>query len=68
MADENNQIVNQGTQGEIHIKGENVFKEYWNKPQETANSFTEDGWFRSGDIAVYQEGAYKILGAILSIS
>ena len=28
LADENNQIVNQGTQGEIHIKGENVFKEY----------------------------------------
>jgi malonyl-CoA/methylmalonyl-CoA synthetase len=62
LADENNQIVNQGTQGEIHIKGENVFKEYWNKPQETANSFSQDGWFRSGDIAVYQEGAYKILG------
>jgi malonyl-CoA/methylmalonyl-CoA synthetase len=62
LADENNQIVNQGTQGEIHIKGKNVFKEYWNKPQETANSFSQDGWFRSGDIAVYQEGAYKILG------
>ena len=62
LADENNQIVNQGTQGEIHIKGENVFKEYWNNPQETANSFTQDSWFRSGDIAVYQEGAYKILG------
>ncbi len=52
-----------GTQGEIQIKGENVFKEYWNKPQETANSFTEDGWFQIWEILQFiEEGAYKILG------
>ena len=62
LVNEVNQIVDKGTQGEIQIRGENVFKEYWNKPLETANSFTEDGWFQSGDIAIYEEGAFKILG------
>ena len=49
-------------QGEIHIKGDTVFKEYWNKPQETINSFTEDGWFKTGDSAVLVNDYYKILG------
>jgi malonyl-CoA/methylmalonyl-CoA synthetase len=49
-------------QGEIQIKGANVFKEYWNKPKETIDSFTADGWFRSGDISVWENGSYKILG------
>jgi malonyl-CoA/methylmalonyl-CoA synthetase len=62
LADENNNPVRGGTQGEIQIKGPNVFKEYWGRPKETADSFTEDGWFKSGDIAVFENGSYKILG------
>ena len=62
LADERNVAVDPGTPGEIQIKGANVFKEYWNKPAETADAFTPDGWFRSGDIAVFEEGSYKILG------
>ena len=49
-------------QGEIQIKGDTVFKEYWNKPQETIDSFTEDGWFKTGDSAVLVNDYYKILG------
>ena len=62
LCDENNQIVTEGTQGEIQVKGPNVFKEYWGKLKETIDSFTSDGWFKTGDISVYQEGSYKILG------
>jgi len=62
LADENNQVIAEGAQGEIQIKGPNIFKEYWNKPRETAESFTDDGWFKTGDIAVYENGYYKILG------
>ncbi len=36
--------------GELEVRGPSVFKGYWNKPQETADSFTEDGWLRTGDI------------------
>ena len=48
--------------GEIIIKGENVFHEYWNKPEATKESFTEDGWFKTGDVAVVENGYYRIMG------
>jgi len=62
LADENDEPVARGTPGEIQVRGANVFQEYWNKPEERAKAFTPDGWFRSGDIAVFEEGSYKILG------
>lgn len=62
IADENNQVVQEGTSGEIQVKGANVFKEYWQKPVATEQTFTEDGWFKTGDIAVLENGSYRILG------
>jgi malonyl-CoA/methylmalonyl-CoA synthetase len=37
--------------GEIQIKGPNVFRAYWKKPEKTAEDFTADGWFKTGDLA-----------------
>ena len=48
--------------GEIQIKGPNVFQSYWNKPTATLETFTEDGWFKTGDVAHLDGGYYKILG------
>ena len=63
LVDENGNILPQGEVGEIQVKGENVFLEYWRKPDATAESFTADGWFRTGDTAVQdEEGYFKILG------
>lgn len=50
-----------GESGEIQIKGPNVFKEYWRKPKATADAYM-DGWFRSGDVAIFNDGMFKILG------
>ncbi len=36
--------------GEIQFSGPNVFKAYWNNPEATAAAFTEDGWYKSGDL------------------
>ncbi|MDP9049253.1 MAG: long-chain fatty acid--CoA ligase [Acidobacteriota bacterium] len=36
--------------GELEVRGPSVFKGYWNKPKETAESFTSDGWLKTGDI------------------
>ncbi|WP_336024276.1 AMP-dependent synthetase/ligase [Halobellus salinisoli] len=39
-----------GEVGELLVRGPNVSAGYWNRPEETARAFTEDGWFRTGDI------------------
>lgn len=62
LVDENNKDVTKDESGEIIIKGENVFHEYWNKPEATYNSFTPDGWFKTGDVAVIEDGYYRIMG------
>ena len=62
LVDENDLGVYEGDPGEIQIKGTNVFKEYWGKPTETLESFTKDGWFKTGDISIFENGSYKILG------
>lgn len=51
-----------GEPGEIQVKGKNVFLAYWQKTEETEKSFTTDGWFKTGDIAILESGYYKILG------
>jgi malonyl-CoA/methylmalonyl-CoA synthetase len=50
-----------GTPGELLVDGPNVFSEYWGRPEETAASFHE-GWFRTGDVVVVEDGRYRILG------
>lgn len=61
LVDTENKPVAADTPGEIQIKGPNVFLEYWQKPEATKAAFI-DGWFKTGDIAQYNEGSYKILG------
>jgi len=47
--------------GEIEVRGATVFLEYWRRPDATAEAF-RDGWFRTGDVAVLENGAYRVLG------
>ena len=37
-------------EGELQVKGPGVFQEYWNKPEATAETFTVDGWFKTGRV------------------
>ena len=52
------------TPGEVQIKGDLVFKGYWNLPERTKEEFTEDGWFKSGDIGIRtaETGLYRLQG------
>jgi malonyl-CoA/methylmalonyl-CoA synthetase len=50
-----------GISGEIEVRGPSVFAEYWGKPEATRDAF-RDGWFRTGDTAVVENGRYRILG------
>ncbi|MDF5734917.1 MULTISPECIES: acyl-CoA synthetase [unclassified Nostoc] len=61
LVNESRQLVPAGTPGEIQVKGPGVFLEYWQNPQATAKAF-QDGWFCTGDIAVVENGNYRILG------
>ena len=62
LVDDDGQPVADGTPGRIEIRGPGVFEEYWERPDETEAAFTEDGWFRTGDQAVVERGAWRILG------
>ena len=57
----NNPINEEASAGEIRIKGDNVFLEYWDNESATQESF-KDGWFCTGDVAVVEEGYYRIMG------
>ncbi|RAL17056.1 acyl-CoA synthetase [Aspergillus homomorphus CBS 101889] len=56
-------IEGEDEDGMIEIRGDNVFREYWRRPEATAKEFTEDGWFKTGDVARRNaQGAYFIQG------
>ena len=61
LDDDGNHLA-QGEQGEISIRGPQVMKGYWHRPDETAKVMTADGFFRTGDIGVMDErGYFKIV-------
>ncbi len=62
LLDDDGVEVAQGEPGEIAIKGPQVMAGYWQRPDETAKSMTEDGYFKTGDVGVMDErGFFKIV-------
>ena len=60
LVDDAGEPVDQGP-GEIEVRGPCVFLEYWQRPEDTRAAF-RDGWFRTGDVAVVEDGYYRLLG------
>ncbi len=61
LVDERGAPVAPGTPAEVQVRGPTVFLEYWQRPEATAAAF-QDGWFRTGDVAQFEGGSYRILG------
>jgi len=56
------ELLAQGEVGELVIRGPQVMKGYWERPEETAKVITPDGWLRTGDVAMMTEdGFFKIV-------
>ncbi|WP_028850839.1 fatty acyl-CoA synthetase [Thermocrispum municipale] len=58
VLDENGKDVEPGGRGEVVYRSPQLCRGYWGKPEETAEAFTEDGWFRSGDLVRVDEEGY----------
>lgn len=50
--------VPDGTPGELWVRGPNVMKGYWNRPEETAKTLRSDGWLMTGDVAYKDKDGY----------
>ena len=54
--------------GEIQTRSASTFKGYWNKPEKTAEAFTEDGWLKTGDVGEWVDGTHvKVVDRIKDV-
>jgi malonyl-CoA/methylmalonyl-CoA synthetase len=61
LSDEAGAACADGVPGELRVSGPTLFREYHGRPEETARAF-DGGWFLTGDVAVREEGRFRILG------
>ena len=58
---ETGEILSNGDIGDVQLRGPNVFKSYWKQPEKTTDSFTADGWFKTGDLGFRESDGYITL-------
>ncbi len=61
IRDANGNTLKRGEEGEICVKGHNIMKGYLDNPTDTEAAFWKDGWFRSGDVGIYDESGYLFI-------
>jgi len=61
VIDESGRELPPGQRGELLVRGTSVFQGYWNRPDANAETFLEDGWMRTGDVAYLDEEGYLFI-------
>jgi long-chain acyl-CoA synthetase len=65
IRDEDGNEVELGERGELWVRGPQVMRGYWNRPEETSNVLNSDGWLRTGDVAIMDDqGSCKIVDRV----
>jgi malonyl-CoA/methylmalonyl-CoA synthetase len=61
VRDDKGRLAPTGEIGGIEVQGPNVFKGYWRMPEKTREEFTDDGWFKTGDVGKIDERGYVVI-------
>lgn len=65
ITDPQGNVIKDGRPGEVQVKGKNLFLGIWNNPDIYSASFTQDGWFKTGDVAIQdRDGFHRIVDRI----
>ena len=54
-------------EGEVLAKGPNIMREYYKAPNDTRDTFTEDGWLKTGDLGVFKDGYLYLKGRLKNV-
>lgn len=58
VSEESGKVLGIGERGELQVKGPQVMKGYYKRPEATENTFSKDGWLKTGDVAILDEGGF----------
>lgn len=61
VVDETGHVLAAGERGELQVRGASVFHGYWNRPDANAETFTVDGWMRTGDVAYLDDAGFLFI-------
>jgi len=64
IVDESGRLLRDGEAGEVQVRGPIVFRRYYNNSEATRSAFTDDGWFRTGDLGRVDDGRLTIVARI----
>lgn len=67
IVSEDGAVLDSGQEGEAVLRGPSLFPGYFHNPEATSSVIDDDGWFRTGDLAVFEDGFLRIVGRVKDV-